>query len=306
MRAMQSFRTSGDITADRRFAHAMGYKAQGDLSAAAELVEQALEQAPGWAAGWFALGELHESTGQREKAIGAYRRSSMLDENDAAGASARLARLGEIAADGAMSYSHVAALFDEYAPRFEQSLVGDLSYRGPALLLEALGHVRTPLAFGRALDLGCGTGLAGEVFHPLCQEIVGVDLSEAMLAQARRKGIYGDLACADVASFLEKQPAQSASLILAADVFVYLGDLTVIFQQAARVLEPGGLFAFTAQRHEGAEPFILNHDMRYAHSQAGMEVWVHASGLRLIHRNEEWARMDRGLPVPGLVAVLGR
>jgi predicted TPR repeat methyltransferase len=304
MRAMAHPRSSGDLTADRRFTYAMDYKARGDLDAAAELVVQALECAPGWAAGWLALGQLLEDTGSHEDAIQAYRKSLALDPADEAGAGARLARLGEAPADGAMTTTHVAALFDEYASRFEQSLVGDLSYRGPALLLEALGHVRTPLAFGRALDLGCGTGLAGEVFHPLCREIVGVDLSEAMLARARRKGIYRDLACADVASFLVEQPAQSAGLILAADVFVYLGDLTAIFQQAVRVLEPGGLFAFTAQRHEGAEHFIFNHDMRYAHSHAGMEAWVREAGLKVILRNDEWARMDRGVPVPGMVVVL--
>lgn len=299
-------RSSGDLTADRRFAYAMNYKAAGDLAAAAELVEQALERAPGWAAGWFALGDLMEATGRRESAVRAFRQSLSLDAADEAGAGARLARLGEMRADGAMTSAHVAALFDDYAPRFEQSLVGDLSYRGPSLLLDALRQVRTSLTFGRTLDLGCGTGLAGEAFQHVCTEIDGVDLSDAMLAQARHKQIYRRLEKADVAIFLREQADKSADLILAADVFVYIGDLSAIFREISRVLTPGGLFAFSAQRHDGEHPFVLGQDMRYAHAPTGIEFWARSAGLALRYRNQEWARMDRGAPSPGMIVVLER
>jgi predicted TPR repeat methyltransferase len=303
---MPSFRTSGDAIADRRFAYAMDYKAAGDLAAAAELVEQALERAPCWAAGWFALGDLREAVGARSEAEDAYRRSLGLDADDTAGACARLARLGALPADGAMTTSHVAALFDEYAPRFERSLVGDLAYRGPALLKAALSGLRQPFSFGATLDLGCGTGLAAEAFQDFCQAIAGVDLSEAMLALALAKQIYGRLEQDDVLSFLSKQPAASADLILAADVFVYLGDLCPIFREAARVLQPGGLFAFTAQRQEDEAPFILNHDMRYAHSHAGIAAWAGEAELRPAYADNAWARLDRGAPAPGMVVVLER
>ncbi|WP_413991926.1 methyltransferase domain-containing protein [Labrys okinawensis] len=303
---MHSFHTSGDPIADRRFAYAMDYKAQGDLAAAAELVEQTLDCAPRWAAGWYVLGDLREEAGERSKAIEAYRQSLAFDASDVAGAGARLARLGERPADGAMTASHVAALFDEYAPRFEHSLVGDLSYRGPALLKAALSELRQPLAFRRMLDLGCGTGLAGEALQACCAEMIGVDLSQAMLAKAGNKSLYRDLICEDALAFLESQPAASAELVLAADVFVYLGDLQALFNEVARVLEPNGLFAFTAQRHDGPEPFILNHDMRYAHSHAGMETWARTAGLTLLCRNDEWARQDRGIPVPGMVAIFAQ
>ncbi|CAM5772190.1 methyltransferase [Labrys miyagiensis] len=304
--AMSSFRTSGDAIADRRFAYAMDYRAQGEPAAAAELVEQALERAPGWAVGWFALGELREAAGDRDKAQEAYRHSLALDLSDVAGAGARLARLGAAPADGAMTAAHVAALFDDYAPRFERSLVGDLSYRGPALLLAALAKVRQPAAFGRALDIGCGTGLAGETFATLCAGIEGCDLSQAMLAEAARKQVYRHLVRAEAVAFLAGEADSSADLILAADVFVYLGDLGALFRQAARVLQQGGLFAFTAQRQDGPEPFTLNHDTRYAHSHGGIEAWAAAAGMDIRHRSDEWARFDRGAPSPGMVIVLQR
>ena len=42
-----------------------------------------------------------------------------------------------------MPQAYVQALFDQYAPRFEASLVGDLGYRGPALLFKAVLSVRS-------------------------------------------------------------------------------------------------------------------------------------------------------------------
>ncbi|MGO4333476.1 methyltransferase domain-containing protein [Labrys sp. KB_33_2] len=303
---MLKARSSGNAIADRRFAYAMDYKTGGDPASAAELVAQALDEAPGWAAGWLTLGDLNETLGRLKEAIEAFRRSLSLDPTDEAGAGARLARLGEMPANGAMTPAHIAALFDEYAPRFERSLVDNLSYRGPALLRMALDGLSRQGPFERALDLGCGTGLAGEIFHPYCQNIVGVDLSAAMLAKARAKQIYRELERADIADFLLRQDAGSADLILAADVFIYLGDLDTIFRQAARVLVPGGLFAFTVQSQDGPAAFILNHDLRYAHSREGIESWVAAAGLQPRHLDDAWARTDRGVPVPGLVVVLER
>ncbi|WP_156771515.1 class I SAM-dependent methyltransferase [Labrys sp. WJW] len=305
-RAMLKARSSGNALADRRFAYAMEYKAGGDPASAAELVTQALHEAPDWAAGWLALGDLNEMLGRRDEAIDTYRQALRLDPADEAGAGARLARLGEMPPDGAMTPAHIAALFDEYAPRFERSLVADLSYRGPALLRMALDGIGRSKPFERALDLGCGTGLVGEAFRTLCQDIVGVDLSGAMLAKARAKQVYRQLEQAEIADFLFRQAADSADLILSADVFIYLGDLETIFRQAARVLVRGGLFVFTVQSHSGPAAFILNHDLRYAHSREGLAGWAAAAGLHLRHLDHASPRTDRGVPVPGLVAVLER
>ena len=65
--------------------------------------------------------------------------------------------------------------------------------------------------------------------------MVGVDLSPAMLAKARGKGIYDRLVEDDVMRFLAAETALEARyhLILAADVFIYFGEL-------APVLAAGG------------------------------------------------------------------
>ena len=112
-----SSRCSGNPAADRRHTYAVSYREAGDLEAAAELMAQALELAPRWAAGWLTLGEVLEAGGKEGPAIDAYRQAMSLDPADEAGAGGRLARLGAHPAGGALSPAHVAALFDDYAPR---------------------------------------------------------------------------------------------------------------------------------------------------------------------------------------------
>lgn len=73
------FLSSGDIIADRRFEWARDREAKGDLAAAADLLVQALELAPGYAAAWFVLGELREKLGDRAGAITAFEQAKAMD-----------------------------------------------------------------------------------------------------------------------------------------------------------------------------------------------------------------------------------
>ena len=161
------FLSSGDLMADRRFDFARDLQLKGDLVAAADLLLQATELAPGFASAWFTLGEIRERLGEREAAISAFRRAQMSDPDDRHGAGLRLMLLGAEPLS-AMPPAYVRALFDQYAPRFEAALVDDLGYRGPALLFKAVLSVRAalrkPAFFKRAIDLGCGTGLAATAF----------------------------------------------------------------------------------------------------------------------------------------------
>ena len=43
------------------------------------------------------------------------------------------------------------------------------------------------------LDAGCGTGLCGALVAPFARRLLGVDLSEGMLAHAMEKSVYHEL-----------------------------------------------------------------------------------------------------------------
>jgi len=291
--------------ADRRFDFARDLQLKGDLVAAADLLLQATELAPGFASAWFTLGEIRERLGERDAAISAFRKAQAADSEDRHGARLRLMRLGaERLAD--MPQGYVRALFDQYAPKFESALVDDLGYRGPALLYKAVlaarAAVRKPAFFRRAVDLGCGTGLAAAAFASNVDQFTGIDLSPRMIEKARATSLYAELEVDDLLHGLRRKPDAGAELILAADAMVYVADLVPVLAEAARVLAPGGLLAFTTETHDG-EGVILGKGLRYAHSADHVRMSIEAAGLNLSLLEDRSARNEDNMPVPGLVVV---
>jgi predicted TPR repeat methyltransferase len=299
------FLSSGDLIADRRYAWAQDLESKGDLAGAAELLQQALELTPGYASAWFALGELREKLGDTEGAAFAYRQAREADPEDRHGALVNLIRIGA-AAPADMPPVYVRTLFDHYAPEFDRALTEGLDYSAPALLLTAVETARAGRAahFTAMLDLGCGTGLAGAAFRRKAATLVGVDLSPGMLEQARRKNIYDRLAVGDLAEFLagEKHAGNKYDLILAADVFAYLPDLAPVARASAAVLTPGGIFAFSVETHDG-EGVELGEALRFSHSAGHVRAAVEAAGLKRLGLDSASTRMEKGWPVPGLIAV---
>src|SRR5262249_56248303 len=105
-----------------------------------------------------------------------------------------------------MPKAYVQALFDQYAPRFEHALINDLGYRAPAIIFKAVLAARVtakkPAFFKRAIDLGCGTGLAAAAFARQVDEFIGIDLSPGMIKEARSTGLYAELRGPDMISRL--------------------------------------------------------------------------------------------------------
>lgn len=299
------FLSSGDLVADRRFEFARDLQLRGDLAGAAELLQQATDIAPGFASAWFTLGEIRARLGERDAAVAAFRRARQSDPDDLHGASVRLMRLGaeELSA---MPSAYVRALFDQYAPKFEAALVDDLDYRGPSLLFKAVmaarRAVRKPAFFRRAIDLGCGTGLAAAAFAREVDHFVGIDLSPRMIERARGAGLYAELEVADMLDGLCARPGASAELVLAADAMVYVADLVPVMREASRVLVAGGLLAFTVETHDG-DDVIIGEGLRYAHGASYVSLSLQKAGLVLSELERLSARNEDNTPVPGLVVV---
>jgi predicted TPR repeat methyltransferase len=300
------FISSGDLIADRRYQWALDYLARGDRAGAAEILEQVLETAPAFAGAWFALGEIREAEGNRERAIAAFLAAGDADPQDYHGARLRLTRLGVGEATPAMMQAHVRRLFDQHAPRFEESLLHHLDYRGPQLLFEAVAAVTRAARtrFAAMLDLGCGTGLAGVAFRAEADRLTGIDLSAAMIEVARRKGLYDRLVTGELVEFLEAEAVAQTryDLVVAADVLVYVQDLAVAAAAVRHVLAPSGLFGFTVETHAG-DGVLLRESLRYAHGAAHIRAAMAGAGLRLASLAEVSTRTERGVPVPGLLGV---
>jgi predicted TPR repeat methyltransferase len=159
--------------------------------------------------------------------------------------------------------------------------------------------------FKRAIDLGCGTGLAAAAFARSVDHFTGVDLSPRMIERARATLLYAELEVADMWQGLRGRPDAGADLILAADAMVYVADLPPVLAESRRVLAPGGLLAFTAETH-GGEGVVIGQGLRYAHSAGYVRDAVHGAGLELSLLEDRSARNEDHAPVPGLVVVAAK
>ncbi|MHC1550120.1 class I SAM-dependent DNA methyltransferase [Phyllobacterium sp. K27] len=297
----RAFHSSGDLIADRRASYADMLFDSGDHAAAADLMAQALELVPDWSAGRFRLGEMLEAAGQHEEAAAAWRDVLEHDPEDRFGAGLKLAATGYAAAPATPPLAYVETLFDAYAPTFETALLDKLDYRVPELLAHAIEMHGGARRYRSVLDLGCGTGLMGPYVRPVADRLDGMDLSEAMLLKAAEKQVYDCLVKSDVNEF-EVEPG-SADLVIAADVFVYVGDLDRAFAVVAKSLAVDGLFAFSVENQESSDEPVLQPSLRYTHSQAYIERLLSAHGMALISLARETIRLDRGEPLQGLIVV---
>jgi predicted TPR repeat methyltransferase len=301
---------SGDGTADRRADYARMLAESGDYAAAAELTEQALELVPQWTAGWFKLGEYNEKAGFRPKAILAYEKVTEFDHDGIFAAALKLAVLGATETPDQPPSRYVEGLFDDYADRFESSLVDKLGYSIPKKLGEIIATAASarPDDFRCAVDIGCGTGLMGMEIRNVTQRLEGFDISANMLEKAAEKRIYDHLAQADLSLdadacglFADDLPKARADLVVAADVAMYLGNLEPVMMLVSTLLETGGIFAVTAEDSDEVDGFILQPSLRYAHSERYVTDLFARYGFDLMESTKTAIRKDAGKQLPGIL-----
>ena len=201
---------------------------------------------------------------------------------------------------------YVRGLFDGFADHFEEKLIDQLGYKTPWVIQEAVEKtLRDGAGALEILDIGCGTGLCGEALAPLARRLVGVDLSPRMIDLARQKGIYQSLHVADIVEFMQAGTARF-DLVVAGDVFVYLGDLQPVFGAVMVRLKPGGVFAFSTESLVGGDTgYRLRRTNRYAHSSQYIQRLAGEFGLDIRDCREVVLRIQKGKPVAGEVWLLG-
>ncbi len=298
-------------TVDLKPGHAEAWCGRGGLllrlrefAAALDSYGRALAARPGYARAQLGMANTLRALGRKEDAVHAYQLAREFGA-DGATVDYMLAALGAAPAPQASPPGYVAALFDQYAHKFDRHLVDVLHYRTPALLVDALArHLPAGDAALDVLDLGCGTGLCGPLLRPLARRLEGVDLSAAMLAQAREPGVYDALHCAELTAFLQPARAQW-DVLAAADVLVYVGELDGVFGAARDALRDGGLFVFSVEAlEEGAAGFALRESGRYAHTPAYVRALAARHGFAVRELAPCTLRQDSGADIGGLLAVL--
>ncbi len=184
--------------------------------------------------------------------------------------------------------------FDNAAQNYDDGR-RSLDYDTPALLFSAANRLK-PDGFGRVLDLGCGTGLGGEVFRPKCESLVGVDLSASMLAVAHDKAIYDELYEGDLLSLLRSIPTGSIDMIFAAGVIIYFGRLEEVFTESFRALRSSGVFLFDLLDGQNTTTFTVasSNGLIYSHSPSYVESCAKSRGFLLGEKQESRFRYITG------------
>jgi predicted TPR repeat methyltransferase len=339
--AIAAFRQAIGINPGFALAHnnlGNALRAAGDMDTGLDAFRQAIRIAPDFALAHYNLGDLLHAQGCQDEAIAAMKCALAL-EPDFADACNSLATL--LMEQGAMDeartlfgrvlqlnnkntsaqhmlaalegkttatapHDYVVGLFDGCAAYFDRQLVDELGYKVPRDLQKAVLQLVGPEQHELVvMDLGCGTGLCGPLFRDMARTLVGVDLSPGMLAMANERKLYDQLVTGDITKELRRYE-DAYDLILAADVFIYVGGLDQVFKAINAALKPGGLFAFSIEIEGDGDDFVLRPTGRYAHSMAYIGRLAEATGLREAHLEKSILRMDKGQPIDGYIVVLAK
>ena len=164
---------------------------------------------------------------------------------------------------------YVENLFDDYASKFEHTLVQQLEYQTPRVLAEIVLKNHSGNTLGSVLDLGCGTGLAGVELKKLGCNLEGIDLSSSMLAKAKEKNIYTKLVHGDIVKYLS-EAVLDFDYFISTDVFVYVGELSNVFRLIKSRNRRSGKLVFSTE-HTERDGFFLEKSGRYSHSKEYIE-----------------------------------
>ena len=298
------------------------FEAQNKLETAAQTIQQALQLEPfsaeaharlasiflkkndrqNAATAFFNAGVSLQREQKKEQSIEAYEEALRLNPNHPKAAHALCSLTGKTPKTAPKEY--VIDLFNEYADHFDEHL-DQLEYQAPEWLRKAVGRFcAAGQLVERILDLGCGTGKCGVLFRDLAAHLSGIDLAPKMIETCKQKDVYDTLHLGDLTEILRKA-SDKYDIIIAADVFIYVGELNELFSEVSRVCSKGSLFAFSIEAAEG-EDFVLRDSGRFAHAPEYIQELAETTGFSIEYQERASIRLHEKKSLPGVIFVLKR
>ena len=197
---------------------------------------------------------------------------------------------------------YVKNLFDDYAERFDESLLNQLQYKLPLLIKDIILKIdpaRTE--FDKVIDLGCGTGLSGEVLQGISNNLTGIDISENMISKANELGVYDSLIAGDIVEKLDLSK-EKYDLFIALDVFIYIGEITSMLNAVKKCANKNSFFIFSIETLKG-EGYSLLKSSRYAHSDSYI-LEVASNGFELVDSQNVKLRKEGNNWIDGKIYIL--
>ncbi len=275
-------------------------KELGKLDKTAASYIQAITLKPDYAEAHCNLGNTLKELGRLAEAEASFTRAIVLNPDFGEAKHILASLIGKTTKTAPRDY--VEGLFDNYAAKFENSLVKNLEYKTPRAIAEMIIKNSKLDLMGSIMDLGCGTGLFGVEIKQFCENLEGIDLSEKMLRQAKGKNIYNKLIKEDIVDYLSNS-SLNFDYFVATDVFIYIGDLSDVFRLIKSRNKTGGKLAFSTEDCEG-DGFSLEQSGRYSHSKKYIQGLCETFGYELRHFETHALRKEKNHYIRGGLYLL--
>ncbi|KIL99517.1 hypothetical protein CCC_04033 [Paramagnetospirillum magnetotacticum MS-1] len=180
----------------------------------------------------------------------------------------------------------------EYAALSQSYDDNPLHHYFSARLVRLVQDARPEAMPDSVLELGCGSGLLSQALPQKPDRLVGIDISPDMLARARTRGAYSSLLCGDLVEVMAglEEPFDA---VMSAGVLCYLPDLRKVFANVARLLSPGGVFAFSVDPVGDDMEIAEMEPGEFAHSRPYLRALAAETGLTEIRIDID---LHRGAP----------
>jgi len=247
----------------------------------------------------FNLGFLHYQKKAYDQASSYFEHTLKIDPNHSNARYLLSAITGKESPDQSPE-EYIKSLFDHYAETFDKHLVNDLGYSVPDTMYKIFTDNARPINTQHLLDLGCGTGLCGERFRTLYDHLTGIDLSELMIKKSNEKKIYDELHSSDISKYLEATFLKY-DLTIAADVFIYIGNIAELVKTIYNRQNNGGYFIFSIETSSKHDTFHLRSTGRYSHNVHYIKKILDDAYYKIITSTPTIIRNEKGSGINGII-----
>jgi predicted TPR repeat methyltransferase len=246
------------------------------------------------------IGGCYASLGELDMSIQNYEQALALKPNYAIPQHMLNSLLGNTSKSPPKEY--VKNLFDDYAERFDDSLVEKLHYKLPFIIKELIIKLNNANSkFKNVIDLGCGTGLSGTDLRSISNNLTGVDISVNMVSKAESLGIYDSLIVGDIVEVLSLTK-KKYDVFIALDVLIYIGEVKLLFNTVKKCCKKNALFIFSIEIQEGDDYSLLK-SSRYAHSENYI-LNITSGIFKVISSQKQKLRKEGGIWIDGKVYIM--
>jgi len=267
---------------------------------AIDTVEALIKDYPNEALLYNMCGGCYASLGQLDMAVMNYKKALAIKPDYAVPQHMLNSLIGYTSKEPPKEY--IKNLFDDFAERFDDSLVQKLDYKLPFLMKELILKLDPNKSkFDKVIDLGCGTGLAGKGLRGISNNLTGIDLSENMVAKAMELDVYDSLIVGDIVDILSSSQ-EKYDLFISLDVLIYIGDVKSIFNAVRNCSNKNAFFIFSVETQE-EDGYSLLKSARYAHSENYI-LNITSDGFKVVDSQDVRLRKEGDSWIDGKIFIL--